>query len=90
MGAEFCVAELGAVLGLSTIAAKRLVGQALELRHRLPRVWRRVQAGQVPAWKARRIAETTIHAHLSPEAVAYVDAQVAPFAHLGQVEPPEH
>ena len=34
--AEFCFAELGAVLGMSTTAAKKLVGHALELRHRLP------------------------------------------------------
>ena len=34
--AEFCLAELGAVLGISTTAAKKLVGHALELRHRLP------------------------------------------------------
>ena len=33
--AEFCLAELGAVLGISTTAAKKLVGHALELRHRL-------------------------------------------------------
>ena len=62
-------------------SAKRLVGQALELRHRLPRLWRRVQAGDLPAWRARRVAETTIHADLSREAAAYVDAQLAPFAH---------
>jgi hypothetical protein len=37
--AEFCLAELGAVLGVSTTAAKKLVGHALELRHRLPRLW---------------------------------------------------
>ncbi len=36
--AEFCISELGAVLGISTMSAKRLVGQALELRHRLPAV----------------------------------------------------
>ena len=47
--AEFCLAELGAALGVSTTAAKRLVGQALELRHRLPRLWAQVQAGRVPA-----------------------------------------
>ena len=40
--AEFCVAELGAVLGVSTTAAKRLMGHALELRHRLPRLWAQV------------------------------------------------
>ena len=79
--AEFCISELGAVLGISTTSAKRLVGQALELRHRLPRLWRRVQAGDLPAWRARRVAETTIHADLTLEAAAYVDAQLAPFAH---------
>lgn len=80
--AEFCLGELGAVLGMSTMAAKRLVGQALELRHRLPRLWRRVQAGEVPAWRARRVAEATIHAcpELSVDAVGWVDVQIAPFA----------
>ncbi|WP_432476394.1 DUF222 domain-containing protein [Nocardioides sp. GXQ0305] len=79
--AEFCAAELGAALGTSTTAAKRLIGHALELRHRLPRLWRRVHAGDLPAWRARRVAETTIHADLTPEAAAYVDRMVAPFAH---------
>ena len=60
--AEFCVAELGTVLGISTVAAKRLIGHALELRHRLPRLWAQVQAGRVPAWRARSVAEATIHA----------------------------
>ena len=79
--AEFCVAELGAALGVSTEAAKRLMGHALELAHRLPRLWRRVQASQVPVWRAREGAGATIHAHpaLSPVAVDWVDAQVAPF-----------
>ncbi len=79
--AEFCAAELGAALGTTTTAAKRLIGHALELRHRLPRLWRRVHAGQLPAWRARRIAEATIHADLTPEGARYVDRMVAPFAH---------
>ncbi len=85
--AEFCLAELGGVLGASTTAAKRLVGQALELRHRLPRLWAQVQAGQVPAWKARSVAETTIHSTpaLTREAAAFVDAQVAAVA--GRIGP---
>jgi hypothetical protein len=80
--AEFCIAEFGAVLGMSTVSAKHLIGQALELKYRLPRLYRRVQAGAVPAWRARRVAEATIHAHppLSKEAAGWVDAQVAPFA----------
>ena len=77
--AEFCVAELGAVLGMSTTSAKRLMGHALELRHRLPRLWAQVQAGRVPAWRARLVAEATIHATpaLTVEAARWVDSQVA-------------
>jgi len=85
--AEFCLAELGGVLGVSTTAAKRLVGQALELRHRLPRLWAQVLAGRVPAWRARLVAEATIHSSpaLTPEAAGFVDAQVAAVA--GRVGP---
>ena len=43
--AEFAVTEFAAAIGLSTDAGKSYVGQALELRHRLPRVWRRVVRG---------------------------------------------
>ena len=80
--AEFCLAELGTVLGISTTAAKKLVGHALELRHRLPRLWAQVQAGRVPAWRARTVAEATIHSTpaLTVEAAAFVDAQVAAVA----------
>ena len=68
--------------GISTTAAKKLVGHALEVRHRLPRLWAQVQAGRVPAWRARMVAETTIHATpaLTAEAAAFVDAQVAAVA----------
>jgi hypothetical protein len=80
--AEFCVAELGGVLGISTTAAKKLIGHALELRHRLPRLWAQVHAGQVPAWRARAVADTTIHSSpaLTAEAAGFVDSQVAAVA----------
>ncbi|MCK9825062.1 DUF222 domain-containing protein, partial [Nocardioides cavernae] len=80
--AEFCIAELGAVLGMSTTSAKKLIGHALELRHRLPRLWAQVQSGVVPAWRARTVAEATIHTvpTLTVEAAAHVDAQVAAVA----------
>ncbi|KQV62907.1 hypothetical protein ASC64_17635 [Nocardioides sp. Root122] len=85
--AEFCIAELGAVLGMSTTSAKKLIGQALELRHRLPRLWAQVQSGVVPAWRARSVAEATIHTvpALTVEAAAHVDAQVAAVA--GRIGP---
>ncbi|HSK34920.1 MAG TPA: hypothetical protein VK903_15670, partial [Propionicimonas sp.] len=80
--AEFSVAELGTTLGITTTAAKKLIGHALELRHRLPRLWAQVHAGQVPAWRARAVADTTIHSSpaLTREAAGFVDAQVAAVA----------
>ncbi|MFC7362875.1 HNH endonuclease signature motif containing protein [Nocardioides astragali] len=85
--AEFCVAELGTVLGISIVSAKRLIGHALELRHRLPRLWTQVQSGGVAPWRARMVAEATIHAtpSLTPEAAGWVDAQVAAVA--GRIGP---
>ena len=77
--AEFSVAEFGAAVGLSTEAAKAYLGEAVELRYRLQRVWGRVRAGELPAWKARRIARATIL--LSAEAAGFVDHHVAPVAH---------
>jgi hypothetical protein len=75
---EFAVAELAAALGMSEAAGRAYVGQALEIRDRLPRLWQRVQTGTVPAWKARRVAEETIA--LNPECADYVDRHLAPFA----------
>jgi hypothetical protein len=87
--AEFCVAELGTTLGISTTAAKKLIGHALELRHRLPRLWAQVHAGHVPAWRARAVADTTIHTSpaLTAEAAGFIDSQVAAVAgRIGQAQ----
>lgn len=77
--AEFAPDELAAALGISSHAGSMLVGDALELRHRLPRLWARVHTGHLQAWRARQIAATT--KHLTREAAAFVDAHVAPVAH---------
>ena len=77
--AEFAVPEFAAALGMSTDGGKRLIGQALELAHRLPRHWARVQAGQLPAWRARRLAEQTMT--LSRDAAAWVDVQLSAYLH---------
>jgi hypothetical protein len=77
--AEFCVAEFALVIGRSTDAGRAYLGEALEVRHRLPGVRARLDAGDLPAWWARRIAQTTIS--LSMEGAAFVDRQVAPVAH---------
>ena len=73
--AEFAITEFAAAIGVSTDAGKRYVGHALELAHRLPRVWRRVVNGDLRAWLARRIADQTLL--LSPEAASFVDRHVA-------------
>jgi len=77
--AEFSVAEFAAAAGLPTEVGRLFLGEALELRYRLPRVWKRAVAGELPAWRARRIARETIC--LSAEAAAYVDRHVGPVAH---------
>src|SRR4051812_16932751 len=76
---QFAVAEFAAALGLSAGAGRTLVGHALELAHRLPKTWARVQDGSLAPWRARRITEETLC--LSMEAAAFVDRMVAPFAH---------
>ena len=77
--AEFAIADFALTLGLSTDAGRNLIGDAVELHHRLPRLWDRVVTGEVRVWKARRIAQAT--RCLPPEAAAYVDRQVARAAH---------
>ncbi|RCK71009.1 HNH endonuclease [Desertihabitans brevis] len=78
-----CISEFAAAVGLPSESGQRLIGDALELRHRLPAVWALVQAGRVPAWRARGIAQST--STLTLEAVAFVDRQVAAVA--GRVGP---
>jgi hypothetical protein len=83
--AEFAVTEYAAALGLSTEAGKRYVGHALELHHRLPRVWKRVMDGRLRPWLARRIADKTLL--LTQQAASFVDRHVAPTAHrIGPVQ----
>ncbi|HZX02997.1 DUF222 domain-containing protein, partial [Kribbella sp.] len=73
--AEFAPIELGAVLGISSGAAASLLGEALALRHRLPRTWAAVLSGNAVAWRARKIAHACLT--LSIEAAAIVDRRVA-------------
>ena len=54
--AEHAVEELAAALNLSHTAGLSLVSEAVELRHRLPRLWALVQDGRLQAWRARQVA----------------------------------
>ncbi|MGO4258028.1 DUF222 domain-containing protein, partial [Marmoricola sp. RAF53] len=82
---NFCVTEFSAALGMSDRSGRALIAEAMELAHRLPRVWHRITTGTLKVWRARLIASKTLH--LSMDAAAYVDAQVARFAHrIGAAE----
>ncbi len=77
--AEFAPAELGAELATSPFAARQLIADALDLRHRLPRLWGRVLAGEVKPWIGRKTAEAT--RSVCVETAATVDQRVTRWAH---------
>ena len=57
--AEHCAQELGGLRGTGAVAARMLIADALDLRHRLPRLWALVTTGAVRAWQARHVAQAT-------------------------------
>ena len=73
--AAFVAEELGAAMGVSTQSAMSLMADALDLRHRFPRLWAKVEAGTVAPWKTRRVAADT--RSLPFEAARWVDEQLA-------------
>jgi hypothetical protein len=73
--AEFCVADLALALGMSTDAGRSYLGDAVELRYRLPKIWVAVTTGRVAVWKARKIAHAT--KTLCPDGAAHVDTHLA-------------
>ncbi|MBF4161652.1 hypothetical protein [Nocardioides acrostichi] len=73
--AEFAAASLGARIRRTTWAARALMADALDLQHRLPNLWSRVQTGEVRASYARHVATRT--RDLEPDQAGYVDDRVA-------------
>ena len=73
---QFCPAELGGALRTSDAAAAKLIADALDLRHRLPRTWAATRTGQAPAYQARYLARST--RHLTPDQARWVDTELAP------------
>ena len=53
---EFAAAELSGRLGVSTISAGMLMADGLDMVHRLPQLWARVEAGRVRVYLARLVA----------------------------------
>ncbi|WP_300643555.1 HNH endonuclease signature motif containing protein [Nocardioides sp.] len=76
---DFAVTELSTALGRTRESGRLLVGDVVEAKHRLPKVWARLVAGQVTAWRVRRLAQAT--RGLSEEAARFVDAQIAHVVH---------
>ena len=73
--ADFAPADLGPVLKTTAGSVRRLIGDALDLRHRLPRTWAAGRSGRVPVWQARRVAFAT--RHLTRQQAGEVDARLA-------------
>jgi hypothetical protein len=68
--------EFAAALAVATITGMNWLSDALNLAFRLKQIWARVEALEVPVWKARRVAQLT-HP-LSKVAAAWVDNELAP------------
>ncbi len=73
--APFVAEELGAAMGVSTQSAMSLMADALDLRHRFPLLWAKVEAREVAPYKTRRVAADT--RSLPFEAARWVDEQLA-------------
>jgi hypothetical protein len=73
--AEFCVMELAAVLDLSHEATLALLGDVLDLAHRLPRTWALVRGLRVPVHLGREAARES--RDLSVAAAGHADRLLA-------------
>ncbi|MDP9823085.1 HNH endonuclease signature motif containing protein [Nocardioides massiliensis] len=72
---EHAPLEFAVALGAGPDTGRMIMGQAVELAHRLPRLWERVVAEQIPAFQARQIANETMS--LSLEVATKVDELIA-------------
>ena len=73
--AAFTPEPFAAAMEMSPAAGAQLLADALDLTHRLPRLWPGSRRCTIPAWQARRAAQ---HTHqLSLEAARWVDDRLA-------------
>ncbi len=75
---EHAAAPFGARIQTSPYGAKRLIADAVDLVHRLPKLWAGVKAGTVRSTHARHVAEAT--RELSAEEAGWVDDEVVEIA----------
>ncbi len=69
---DLCLTELAICRRVHPHAGRKLVADALDLRHRLPRWWEAVQSLRVESWVARKVA--TMSRGLDEVSVRLVDA----------------
>lgn len=67
-------AAFAAANDMTTTAGRALLRDVLVLAHRAPRFWEQVKAGLVPAWRARKVAQTLLGQ--PADVCRYVDQQV--------------
>lgn len=75
---DLAVADFGCRVEKGPVAASRFVGAALDLRHRLPRLWAKITGYQLPGWQGVQIARRT-HT-LTLDQARWVDGQIAEYA----------
>jgi hypothetical protein len=73
--AEFSIAALSAALSMTNTATRHLLGDAVEIKFRLPRLWALVQSHRVPVWKVRRVCGLTSQLPLA--ATLWIDEELA-------------
>ncbi|MDP9821370.1 hypothetical protein J2S59_001179 [Nocardioides massiliensis] len=71
---EYAAGELSGHLRIPLQSARQLLGDAIEIAHRLPRLWQQMVEGKTEAWRVRAVAKET--RKLSFEAASWVDAQL--------------
>jgi hypothetical protein len=76
---DFAAAELGVLLGRSHVAAATLMADALDVRHRLPKLWAELTAGRVRVWQARHVASRTRSTGVSRAHAREVDETTTPY-----------
>ena len=77
---EFAAMELGALQGMGHVAARCLIRDALNVRHRHPQLWAAVGAGTARVWLARKVAQMCTAAGLGEDQAHRVDAQTTGYA----------
>lgn len=71
----FAAPELACYLGITETTAANLIRDALDLRHRHPRLWAAATTGEVEDWRARQVARLTREAELTLAQARWVDEE---------------